>query len=638
MKTINLSKQQIESARIANRPSLKLKIAYHTTKQGDYERARRLYESSDFSLFSDDQKLDYCKVLHEAQYSDRALGLLIQLEDELDDPFLYNLKANILRETGDHDEEALIAINEGLKRNPTSQREFYFYTRALIHMDLGYNEEAIQDYKETIRLESQESVCSTWYELAVHYSTLLRSEEALFAFHKAIEREEHVVPMYYYRLAMELREKGQYSDAVSYLKEASHLHQKLVVTEDFGRVEYFNRAQYSTAAFLNFHEQAEDRCSYLIDLAQIYLDLEQVDEALATYENAISLYPRSDIPFLERGLFYRGINKYEKAIDDFKKGLELDPTYPMYTYWLASSYLALEQYEKALSLYNIVIEEDPADGHILLERGLTLLGLKRYEEAEADYTSALLLDQENSEILWKRSDARMYLAKYEEALADLMKAQHHNPTLEQDPFFLLDVAMLLKSLDYYDEAAVELTKAIELDENHPLFYLKRAEIYTDVKRHAEALADCDRALVLGGNQSNIHWLRGLIYLNDDKPEEALLDAIEYQILNPADPASYYNLALVYAELADIENEVTNLETCLSIDPSYRAAYYQLAQLHDYWMNMDEALSHLLTWLELDKEWTYEEKMEFLEDSHFSTELLENVQIRLQLDHQKGFLA
>lgn len=618
-----LTKENREKGRIA--ASLLPKIAMYLNQMANYSMSVIIFEKYGWGSLSVSEKINYCHSLHEIGESEKAYALLCSLEKDYDHlAKLFLGKSIILRET-DRDEEALVEATKAIDRNPKNNVYLYYYTRALIHMDLGFNEEAIADYLETIKHESEDTVISTWHELGETYSRLSKTEEAIETFKKTTESIEKAIPMYYFRFGIEYQRLGRLDEALEQMQLAHTLHQQLYAQPDQGFAEYFKRGRYSSAAFHNFTRQGEDRCAFLLDIGEIYRETEDYDQSIEILTKAANFYPESDMPLIERGLSYKEAGEYGKAIQDFLRAQEMDPTFLMPTYWIAGCYIALGQLDEALPCYNTLLEQEEDNINFLLERAFTYTELGEIEKAEADFTTTLSIDPTNNEALLGRSRVRKWLEKEADALKDLLEAREYNEDLENDSKFLYDVAILLKAMGYKEEAVKELSRAIELDSNNPFLLMLRTELYIDLEQLEAALDDCNRAFPWLEEPADGYWLRGLIHLKLENAVDAISDAEEYIKLRPTVASGYYNLGLALLIEDQLEEALVQFETSLAYDDPSADAYYHMAIIHEQLLNNEEAIENVLKWvMEIGKEWTLEEKIDFTLETNFTYDLIEDV--------------
>ena len=92
------------------------------------------------------------------------------------------------------------------------------------------------------------------------------------------------------------------------------------------------------------------------------------------------------------GISNLNLNKPEKALKDFNRAIEIDPTRVDGYVGRANTLNTLERYEEALKDYDIAIEIDPKLANAYVNRGSAYSHLGQYEKAIADYEKGLELD------------------------------------------------------------------------------------------------------------------------------------------------------------------------------------------------------------------------------------------------------
>jgi tetratricopeptide (TPR) repeat protein len=155
------------------------------------------------------------------------------------------------------------------------------------------------------------------------------------------------------------------------------------------------------------------------------------------------------------------------------------------------------------------------------------------------------------------------------------------------------------NLKRYDNALVDLNRAIELEPSFAAAYVNRGATYSELHRYDEALADLDRAIRLDRTLTHAYANRGTAYEGLGRYEEALVDygtAIE---LNPTFAGFYSIRGHTYSRLAHYEEALTDLHRAIQMDPTSAYAYtirsFCLAGLGRH----EEALSDLSRAIQLD---------------------------------------
>jgi tetratricopeptide (TPR) repeat protein len=92
--------------------------------------------------------------------------------------------------------------------------------------------------------------------------------------------------------------------------------------------------------------------------------------------------------FFDRGRAWADQGKYDRAVEDFNRALELDPNYPDAFNGRALAYAGEQQYDHALQDFNQAIKLDPNYAIAIFNRGLTLQSMGHADEAAKDLARA----------------------------------------------------------------------------------------------------------------------------------------------------------------------------------------------------------------------------------------------------------
>ncbi len=100
------------------------------------------------------------------------------------------------------------------------------------------------------------------------------------------------------------------------------------------------------------------------------------------------------------------------------------------------SNLNLNKPEKALKDFNRAIDIDPSRADAYLGRANTLSTLGRYAEALPDYDRAIEIDPKLANAYANRGSAHSHTGQYKKAIADYEKALELDPKIDDAPGFL----------------------------------------------------------------------------------------------------------------------------------------------------------------------------------------------------------
>jgi len=140
--------------------------------------------------------------------------------------------------------------------------------------------------------------------------------------------------------AVKLEDEGKFDDALKLLTEARQLDPSNIGYPYEMTYCYYNQKQYQKVIdILEKLKDSPDSFDRLYELlGNSYDVLEQGDKAVATYEEGLKKFPKSGVLYLEMGVIPLYKKDYNKAINYFEKGIEVQPDFPSNYFWAAKLY------------------------------------------------------------------------------------------------------------------------------------------------------------------------------------------------------------------------------------------------------------------------------------------------------------
>lgn len=191
--------------------------------------------------------------------------------------------------------------------------------------------------------------------------------------------------------------------------------------------------------------------------------LPRQQQALSEIEILRSLLP--DLQLSAEGYFKLGNalyneGRFEEAIANYDKALELNPDY--YQAWYNHGYILDEvgRQEEAIASYDKSIESKPDFQEAWHNRGLLLDNLGHHEEALKSHDMALKLKPDDYETFYNRGISLHKLERYEQEIASYDKAIELKPDYANAWF---NKACVYGFKGDADQTIENLAKAIELD-------------------------------------------------------------------------------------------------------------------------------------------------------------------------------
>ena len=260
-------------------------------------------------------------------------------------------------------------------------------------------------------------------------------------------------------------------------------------------------------------------------MAKAYLHLNMPDSAEAVYKTVVERFPDKPEGYQGLGYIYGVVKKdYEKAIEYYKKALELAPTREDVLYGLAKVYEDAGKPEEARKLYETLIEKYPNELKYYIAYAKFLYETENYRDASDIIEKAYTMDSTNVDI-WKlgyKINAEYYkkLKKENPSSPDVVEyakrtVKYLEKLYEREPdnftyaYDLADAYVVIGA----GKKAIALLKELAKKKNHSSIYIKMGYVYNEnLKDPVNAEKMYKKALELA-KQENSPKNISFIYVN-----------------------------------------------------------------------------------------------------------------------------
>lgn len=236
------------------------------------------------------------------------------------------------------------------------------------------------------------------------------------------------------------------------------------------------------------------------------------------WKHTLTLYPDNYIPWSNAADYYNNKGEFLKAIQYYKEALplqaekekaynNLSKAYTDYAFSLNSNDSSQQMIKKkfldsALTYFNTGYTIDSTKGSknklftakLLINRGACKAGLDLYNEAILDIQNGLRVDSLNKKGLNNLTVIYIMTNQNESAIKSLdalIRLEPYNGDL------YLERGVCKARLSLFNDALIDLSKAISCNTNSAVYYLERSKINKIVGNNNESLADAIRAKELG---------------------------------------------------------------------------------------------------------------------------------------------
>jgi len=262
-----------------------------------------------------------------------------------------------------------------------------------IYLSTGYFEDAINEYKMAIWLDSFN--ITAYRHLCRAYEEQGDYNQAIEIYNKLIQMAPNM-PDLYSNLANIYYIKGEFDLAISNYQTAITLNPNRswtsVIAQTMGFVYQENKSDPDAAisAYQTAYVLTPEDIDIYVNLGSAFYDKEDYSNALAVYRQALELQPHNPKIHCNLGFLYWGKADTEEAIKSYELAIKYNENYDIAYNNLGVIYLDdLGRVNKAIELFRKAVEVNPsyALAHFNLARSISIIGdkieaAKLYQQAQ----------------------------------------------------------------------------------------------------------------------------------------------------------------------------------------------------------------------------------------------------------------
>ena len=303
-----------------------------------------------------------------------------------------------------------------------------------------------------------------------------------------------------------------------------------------------------------------------------FMGMAKYQDAVNQYTKAIELEPSSEDLYVARGKAYEKLNDLKSAYADFETANGFAPKDIDVIIKLGSLNNEMGNYRQALTFLNHASSMEKRNSRIYPEKVISLIGLQEYEKALKVSDTAIIL----------RNDARIYYYRgliYVNLRNDVFAKKEFEHALakdSKDEDSRLALAELYLRKGSIGDALEQCNTVIKNNEKSTNAYLTRSRIYVANLDFPAAINDISRNIVIDPENPDFYFTRGTYYQQFNQHSDAIIDFSKYIATRPDDPAGYFARAKSYEEMMNYEKAT--------------ADYEKITQLSDYDLRAQKLLA------------------------------------------------
>lgn len=189
-----------------------------------------------------------------------------------------------------------------------------------------------------------------------------------------------------------------------------------------------------------------------------------------------------------------------------------------------------------------------------------------------------------------RGSAHSRLGHYDQAILDLSKAIQLDP---ENATAYNNRGVAYSELHEYEKAVDDFTMGIQVEpEGSEVFYLyaNRGNTYLFLKQYDKAIADTTNAIQIDPKNPVVYCFRGSAYLVMGQYDSAINDYSEGIKLDPKDNICYYNRGLAYSSLGKYSQAIADFSKAIKINPELVEAYISRGSAYSILKQYDKAIA------------------------------------------------
>jgi len=307
-----------------------------------------------------------------------------------------------------------------------------------------------------------------------------------------------------------------------------------------------------------------------------FLAVNKFDDAINQYTKAIELDPDYEKAYIQRAFVHERMDNYNLAAEDYERALVFNSKDEELHFRAGKAYFKDGEFGASLGKLNTALQMKANYLEAYQVRSQVFLALERYDDALDDCKRALRF-KENEVNYYNLGLAYEKLELYDEAEASYQNSIRRNSNI-------LDVHLALANLSFgrekYDMSMSSVNQVLRINSSNKEGLMLRAVIHAKQLNLTKAVDDVSVALTKYQKDPELLILRGDFYQELSRHSDAIIDysvAIESGTVN-ADV--YYKRARSFEFIRDYESAMKDYDKLLELSEFDGNAQRLLAQAQE----------------------------------------------------------
>ncbi len=326
-----------------------------------------------------------------------------------------------------------------------------------------------------------------------------------------------------------------------------------------------------------------------------YRKLNEDDNAVEAYNEAISLYPNHFDAISELGVLYYNQKKYDLAVQYFGKAHSLKTNDTEIIFFYGRALIFNKEPKRAITYLEKVVSSNPKNADA--KRFLTYA----YYEAEKQQGN----EEEKTTVAkdapagLAESATRLRNLYYNEGLKDLQNEDFHSAIQKfeqagkedaREPRISYSIGLAHFNLKNYPKAIEYFNKTAKLDPSYVKAYEALGKTYYAQENGDKAAESYELAIQKGGITFNNYSELAAVYSFNNQPERAAIYYEKAIKMEPTNAEIHFNYGTTLLNAHQFTKAIEHLQKATQHAPQYWAAYYNTGQAYLQQQKLDEAMA------------------------------------------------
>jgi tetratricopeptide (TPR) repeat protein len=332
------------------------------------------------------------------------------------------------------------------------------------------------------------------------------------------------------------------------------------------------------------HKLAPENTDVIFLLARVSMSQNYFEDAIPLLESGLKIAPKRADLHAALGESYFMSGKAEKAIEEFKALIELDPSARSYVF-MGLSYRHLGRFDEAKKYFQQGLKLDPHSASCLFNMGYIEGRQGNQAVAEQLFQAALRSNPDFSEALLELANLRIADKKFEEAATLLRRYVK----VSRDPSSgYYKLAMVERSLHQMEAAQRDLSVFQTLSKDsssgpypyqHLFDYLDNRSNLAPQERTQLDLTELTAQIKAHPDRPQDLYLLAEAYLRLGKLEEARQTIAELDQISAADFRTQTGVGVLFARFHLYDDAILHFRTALQANPDLDDVKFDLADAY-----------------------------------------------------------